>query len=425
MEIKKYSDISASLAGGSNSMGWTNTMMRSNALPIDSKSIFKSWDDAVDYVNTSKLAYEGQIIAVTVDNKQVAYVVDTTAADGLRRVGNDSVSVSADISAIAESYALSAEQIARSELSAAKDVLSGEISSLTDSVSMISADHESRIEANEKAIDLLSSAVHFRGALLEEDITKAGDVATEAEIKAALVKKFAPCAKGDLVIYTTQATEYIYCSDTDGQADEWEKLGDEGTYVKKTDYATKTAELEAADEDLSAAISAEVERATAIEIALSSAISTAVSAHNAYAKSTDKSISELSTASEQLSTAIDNKVKVGTYGSELSSSDLSVVKIADEDYYKLVAEDKADPNVVYIVSADYVNGHDQRVINVGDAVEPSDAVNLDVMQKAIAAAKTEVTSSSLSGVTLNGQAFEIKDNVAMLSIDIIDCGTAS
>lgn len=102
---------------------------------------------------------------------------------------------------------------------------------------------------------------------------------------------------------------------------------------------------------------------------------------------------------DTLSTAVKNKVKVGDYGSELTSVDqLSVVRIEGETYHDLVKTNGIDPNTVYIVQSDEANMYGERVTNVAEAVADTDVVTL-------------------------GQTKRLVQD-ALTSVEVIDCGNA-
>ena len=62
---------------------WTApcTFSRTEKAPIDSKSVFETYDDLIDYINDAVYgtAYPGQLVAVTSNNDQArgAYVLAT------------------------------------------------------------------------------------------------------------------------------------------------------------------------------------------------------------------------------------------------------------------------------------------------------------------------------------------------------------
>lgn len=97
-----YNDIQNRTAGGKNTLSWSNTQARQAAFPLEKYSIFPDLATAQDYANGqgeyANLAYEGQVITVTEDGKQVAYIIDNNAENKLRKVGG-----TADISDITPS----------------------------------------------------------------------------------------------------------------------------------------------------------------------------------------------------------------------------------------------------------------------------------------------------------------------------------
>lgn len=92
-------------------------------------------------------------------------------------------------------------------------------------------------------------------------------------------------------------------------------------------------------------------------------------------------------------------------------------------------------NELYIVSSDYINAYDAPIKNVAEPTVSSDAATKNYVDTAVAGAAADVTelsgkvgelsSNALTGVVLNGVDFTVDSNVATLSIDVINCGTAS
>lgn len=56
--------------------------------------------------------------------------------------------------------------------------------------------------------------------------------------------------------------------------------------------------------------------------------------------------------------------------------DLSVCKITESEYNKLVCEDTYLSNVLYVVEADFINAYNQQIKNVADPSESQDVVTL-------------------------------------------------
>ena len=86
---------------------------------------------------------------------------------------------------------------------------------------------------------------------------------------------------------------------------------------------------------------------------------------------------------------LDDKVKVD----ESNVSTLNVVHIADEDYYQLVVNDSTVSNTVYVMSSENTNMFGERIVNVGEPVELSDAATKQYVDNAISAAIAELRAS--------------------------------
>ena len=94
--------------------------------------------------------------------------------------------------------------------------------------------------------------------------------------------------------------------------------------------------------------------------------------------------------SAALESQISNKVKIEGVATDY----INVSRVNAETYHDIITNNKADPKTIYIVSSDNINAFGERVMNVGDATESSDAVNL----KQLNGVKTELTAvvSSIS-----------------------------
>lgn len=66
------------------------------------------------------------------------------------------------------------------------------------------------------------------------------------------------------------------------------------------------------------------------------------------------------------------------------SKDLSVVKIAGEEYYKLVADGKANPSALYAVDDPYLNAYGQTIKNVALPELSNDAATKNYVDSEIA-----------------------------------------
>lgn len=84
-----YNEISTLMA--TSKVVGSNTFARTEGMPLDSSSVFKTYDDLSTYAKTSGKAYEGQLVSVgdtTSGSSEISvYVLDSKAKDGVRIVG--------------------------------------------------------------------------------------------------------------------------------------------------------------------------------------------------------------------------------------------------------------------------------------------------------------------------------------------------
>lgn len=90
------------------------------------------------------------------------------------------------------------------------------------------------------------------------------------------------------------------------------------------------------------------------------------------------------TVSAALENEISNKVKIEGVPTDY----INVSRVDAETYHNIITQGTADPKTIYIVSSDNINAFGERIINVGDAIELSDAVNL----KQLNAVDTKLTT---------------------------------
>ena len=215
-------------------------------------------------------------------------------------------------------------------------------------------------------ISAIAGAMHFKGV-----VTKQG---TETDIEACQRKDPNPVA-GDIVMIQDSTLEYIY----DGTS--WMQLGDETQYVKQTVYTQKMAQLDQTD--------------------------------------------------QALSTAVDNKI----FADGVKVGSLSVLHVSQDEYHQKVVAGTVLSNELYIVSSDTFNMYDERIVNLAEPELSSDAATKAYVDGKAASAAEDISeisgdvgwlkSNALSGVTLNGAAFTVADNVASMQIDSIEGGSAS
>ena len=97
MSTATYDDFQRRTANGRNTFSFANTFDRLAPFPLEKYSIFPDYETARSYVagegDYDGLAYEGQVITVKEDGKQVVYVVDASATDGLRKSGGGEINI--------------------------------------------------------------------------------------------------------------------------------------------------------------------------------------------------------------------------------------------------------------------------------------------------------------------------------------------
>lgn len=212
---------------------------------------------------------------------------------------------------------------------------------------------------------------------------------------------------GDVAIITNTAKEFVYVSG-DGITAGWLELGDESQHATKSELSTAREQLSSYVNEKAATAHAEL---------------------TAEAKAREDADKATAADIKTLSSAIDGKLSVGDYANGAyawrESSDLSVVKIGTDDYHQMVAAGTVDNNIVYVVSSDNINAYGERIIEVAEPVEKTDAATKNYVDTTIETATATIKSTSLSGVSVNGVAATVIDNVASFQIDLIDCGNAN
>ena len=90
----------------------------------------------------------------------------------------------------------------------------------------------------------------------------------------------------------------------------------------------------------------------------------------------------MTSAIERLSNDISTKVFIVNKEGGLSGYyDLSVVKISANEYENMVVLSSCDDKTIYIVQSDETDVHGDRIVNVADAQDLSDAVNLGLLNR--------------------------------------------
>ena len=306
---------------------------------------------------------------------------------------------------------------------------------------------------------------------------------TGSDDKAYIVAHFENIKKGDIFINTANSKEYLAKADGQDAANIIE-LGDESLYAKKSEFDTHvkdlTAHITQAErtswnaKTTSAQVSAiadayrgiEQTRATAAEQALQgdiNALTAKVSDFtNAWKKSVDLSVEGLSSYAKGLSVGLGAEVnrakaeeqKLAAVDKSLSAAisstvyveaesetfnQLSVIKISKADFdAKVGSGSPLQGNVLYVVDSTIIDAYGQQMKNLAAPTDLSDATNKQYVDEGLTATAHALSTdynkkidaitsdkSIVKQIELNGLAFNIKDNKAVLNIDVISCGTAS
>ena len=89
---------------------------------------------------------------------------------------------------------------------------------------------------------------------------------------------------------------------------------------------------------------------------------------------------------DELCSGLSTKIYIENPDINLSSySDLSVVKILKDNYENLLATTGVDNKTIYIVSSNVIDSYGQKIVNVQDATDLSDAINLRQLRSTISA----------------------------------------
>lgn len=373
---------------------------RTNPVPIDKWSTFKTYADAKEFVNraTGNIAYPGQIITIEGSDGVVdVYVVDrtATATDCLKKLasGGSADEIAARVRELS-SKLLSADGII-DQLSDAHDQLSTALSTEIDSLSAsLSGEIDSLSTSLSVEIDNLSAALSNEISSLEGKLSSAWQFRGTVDAEAAednitkINAKFADPQKGDVVIVNKKfvdedggesiaAIEYAYDGTT------WQQLGDESSNVSK--YQLKSAieglstDLSNEIDDLSTALSNEIDdlsTSLSIEIDnLSAAVSAEISSETKRA----------SDAEAYLSTSIDSKIfaQIGDDADPVSVDTLTVHKITSDKYAELLASNKVVSSDIYVVESGEHNVYGEKITNVAEGTEATDAATYGQLTSAV------------------------------------------
>jgi hypothetical protein len=85
---------------------------------------------------------------------------------------------------------------------------------------------------------------------------------------------------------------------------------------------------------------------------------------------------ELTALIDGVEDKVDNKIKVGDATSVAAIDTLTIKRVNIEEYHNILTSETIDDSTLYVVSSDNLNAFGSRVVQVGDAKEETDAVNL-------------------------------------------------
>ena len=384
---------------------------RTNPVPIDKWSTFKTYDDAVKFVNreTGNIAYPGQIITIEDPGTKVVdvYVVDRTATNFLKKLasGGSADEIAARVRELS-SQLLSADGII-DQLSAAHDALSTALST------EISAETIAR-EANDVflsgKIDALSDGISADVDALSTALST--EISAEVVNRTKAVEALSTALSTDLSAETINRTKAI------------KALSD----ALSTDIDSLSAALST---EISAETKARTEAIKALEDKLSSAwqfrgVKDAVPTDNAKYKNGDviivnKKFTDLDGTEK---TAAVEYAFDGTTWQQLGDESSGVSKFELKDAIeKLSATVSAEIDAdVEALRTSLSNTVDAKILDLSTNLSTEISAEAIARDKAVKALSTAL-STEISALNINANK-AVKDLSVALSTDIDDLSTA-
>lgn len=111
---------------------------------------------------------------------------------------------------------------------------------------------------------------------------------------------------------------------------------------------------------------------------------------------------------DALSAEISGKVKID----DVAASYVNIKRVSAEAYHELVDKNGVDDQTIYIVSSDNLNAFGEKITNVGDATEDTDAVNLGQL-KSVSADLDQKIADAIADATGNAT-----EAVKSLSVEV-------
>ena len=135
-----------------------------------------------------------------------------------------------------------------------------------------------------------------------------------------------------------------------------------------------------------------------------------------YKKTETSSAAQIDTLSTNLTNKI-NAISVPTMVSQLSNdanyatvtfddiplSNVNIKNVSQDEYHRLVIDGTADEGVFYIISSDTLNSYGERVENVGEPIEPTDATTKEYVDNNLSYKLVSHSVTSTSDSTINVQ----------------------
>ena len=234
---------------------------RTNPVPIDANSVFESYEDLEDYVDTNPVAHPGQIVSVLGESEIAAYLIKATgagaSASGISKLAASSASgdISSDVETLKTQVSQLVSTVGNAEGGLVKDVtdlktttgtLSTELGTISTGLGTLSSTVstiDGKVTAVEGTLATVSSTVSALGGRVEAaegeiDALQAQlggltgamhfiGTSTTDPAEGATVSGHEEFESGDVCLFGNK--EYVY----NGSA--WLELGDEGSHLTKTE----------------------------------------------------------------------------------------------------------------------------------------------------------------------------------------------
>lgn len=427
------------------------TFERTNPVPLEKYSIFKTLTDAESYASTNPVAYPGQVVAVIGDTSSTLYYIDNDAS--LKEIAQGS-SVEDALAKLSGTYTATSDKIVSkivqtdgkisvefqdlstgvnaivdpkfttlsNNLTSVSSTLDTKINTVSSNLTSVSSTLDTKIddqiESLSNSVDAIVDTTGLSAATATNPVVTKQDIADLAgamhfvgaatlsgsETAEDCLKRTFPNAKsGDVAIIVSTSKEYVYVSGT-GVTAGWIELGDEKLYATKSEVSTAISTVNKSIETVSSNVNT-----LSTEVGtISTNLSNALTAEIADRKTNDANIS----------TKVDNKLFIDGVSAEA----LSTYHISQEEYYKKVIAGSILSNELYIVSSDYTNMYDKQIKNLAEPTDNTDATTKQYVDTAVETATASATQS-VSDLSATIDALPVSHFT--WDISCISCGNAT